>query len=57
MDAFVDPNGDAAESKLHFVQKKRAEDCVYISDPSDAERPMGLNLLEWKRPEDKGTIL
>lgn len=53
---FVDPNGDAAESILRFIPKERAEDVVYF-DPSDAERPMGLNLLEWKRPEDKDYLI
>jgi hypothetical protein len=53
---FVDPNGDAAESVLRFVPKQRAEDVIYF-DPSDSERPMGLNLLEWKRPEDKDYLI
>lgn len=54
--AFIDPNGDAAEEVLRFVPKERAEDVVYF-DPSDAERPQGLNLLEWKRPEDKDYLI
>ena len=53
---FIDPNGDAAQEILRFIPKKRAEDVIYF-DPSDAERPMGLNLLEWKRPEDKDYLI
>jgi len=53
---FIDPNGDAAETVLRYVPKERAEDVVYF-DPSDTERPMGLNLLEWKRPEDKDFLI
>ena len=53
---FIDPNGDAADTILGFIPKERAEDVVYF-DPSDAERPMGLNLLEWKRPEDKDYLI
>ena len=53
---FIDPNGDAAEKILRFIPKERAEDVIYF-DPSDIERPMGLNLLEWKRPEDKDYLL
>lgn len=53
---FMDPNGDAAESVLSFIPKERAEDVIYF-DPSDSERPMGLNLLEWKRPEDKDFLI
>lgn len=53
---FIDPNGDAAETILRFVPKERVEDVVYF-DPSDSERPMGLNLLEWKRSEDKDYLI
>ena len=41
----IDPHGSLIESVLPFVQKNRADD-VIIFDPSDIERPMGLNLLE-----------
>ncbi|EKD56648.1 MAG: hypothetical protein ACD_58C00131G0023 [uncultured bacterium] len=53
---FIDPNGDAADLVLKFVPKERAEDVIYF-DPSDAERPMGLNMLDWKRPEDKDFLI
>ncbi|MCA9397602.1 ATP-binding protein, partial [candidate division WWE3 bacterium] len=43
--AFIDPHGDSVEELLRIVPKERAEDVIYF-DPSDTERPMGLNILE-----------
>jgi hypothetical protein len=42
---FIDPHGDAAEALLEFIPPERAEDVIYF-DPSNAERPMGLNIME-----------
>lgn len=53
---YMDPNGDAVEQILGMIPKSRAEDVVYF-DPSDTERPMGLNVLEWRRPEDKDFLV
>lgn len=53
---FIDPLGDAIESILAKIPKERAED-VILFDPSDTERPLGLNLLEWKRPEEKDFLI
>ncbi|MCD5385194.1 DUF87 domain-containing protein [Candidatus Gracilibacteria bacterium] len=41
----IDPHGDLVEDVLDFAPKERAKDIV-IFDPSDTERPMGLNMLE-----------
>lgn len=41
----IDPHGDLIEDILEYVPKERARD-VIIFDPSDQERPMGLNILE-----------
>ena len=41
----IDPHGDLVEDILHYIPKERAKD-VIIFDPSDSERPMGLNILE-----------
>ncbi|MEK7136913.1 MAG: type IV secretion system DNA-binding domain-containing protein, partial [Patescibacteria group bacterium] len=49
---LVDPHGDLIEDVLRYVPKERAKDIV-IFDPSDTERPMGLNLLEAKTDEEK----
>ncbi|MBI4032368.1 type IV secretory system conjugative DNA transfer family protein [Candidatus Berkelbacteria bacterium] len=54
--AYLDPNGDAIESILALIPKERAEDVILI-DPSDTARPMGLNMLEWKRPEDRDFLV
>jgi hypothetical protein len=48
----VDPHGDLIEDILAHVPKSRAKD-VIVFDPSDIERPMGLNLLEAKTNEEK----
>ena len=42
--AVVDPHGDLIEDALAHVPKERAKD-VIVFDPSDIERPLGLNLL------------
>ncbi|KKQ74933.1 MAG: hypothetical protein US95_C0014G0008, partial [Candidatus Woesebacteria bacterium GW2011_GWB1_38_5] len=42
---FIDPHGDAVEELLNLIPPERAEDVIYFN-PSDSERPMGLNLLE-----------
>lgn len=42
---FIDPHGDAAEELLEMIPPQRAEDVIYF-DPSDLERPFGLNMLE-----------
>lgn len=53
---FIDPLGDAIGHILQMIPKKRAEDVV-IFDPSDTELPCGLNLLEWKKPEEKDFLV
>lgn len=54
--AYLDPNGDAIETILQYIPKERAED-VIVFDPSDSERPIGLNILDWKRPEDRDFLV
>jgi hypothetical protein len=49
---IVDPHGDLVEDALAHVPKSRAQD-VILFDPSDTERPMGLNLLEATTDEEK----
>ena len=50
--AIIDPHGDFAEYVLSHVPKERADDVV-IFDPSDFERPIGLNMLEVKDEDQK----
>ena len=55
---FIDPHGDAIEDILSAIPKERAED-VIIFDPSDTERPFGLNMLEYdiNLPEQKTFVI
>lgn len=48
----IDPHGDLIEDILQYIPKERAKD-VIVFDPSDSERPMGLNMLEAKTPEQQ----
>lgn len=54
--AYLDPNGDAVEQILTLIPPERAKDVIYF-DPSDEHWPMGLNMLEWKRPEDRDFLV
>lgn len=48
----IDPHGDLIEDLLPYVPKERVKDVV-IFDPSDQERPMGLNILEAATPAQR----
>lgn len=48
----IDPHGDLIDNIIQFIPPQRAEDVIYF-DPSDTERPMGLNLLESHNEEQK----
>ncbi len=48
----IDPHGDLIDETLRYIPPTRAEDVIYF-DPSDTERPMGLNLLEAYSEEQK----
>jgi hypothetical protein len=56
--AVLDPHGDLIEKILSLTPRERAED-VILCDPSDLERPLGLNMLEYdaSRPEQKTFIV
>ncbi len=49
---IIDPHGDFIEDVLPHIPKERAED-VILFEPFDQERPMGLNMLEVSREEEK----
>lgn len=55
---FIDPHGDAIEDILTAIPRERAED-VIIFDPSDVDRPIGLNMLEFDaaHPEQKTFVI
>ncbi len=48
---FIDPH-DTVEKLLEHIPPERAEDVIYF-DPSDTERPMGLNMLEARTEDEK----
>ncbi len=51
---LIDPH-DLAEDLLAYIPPERAEDVIYF-DPSDTQRPMGLNLLEAYDEEQKHMV-
>ena len=50
--AVIDPHGDLVDDILTLMPPERAEDVV-LFDPSDMERPIGLNLLEATTEDQK----
>jgi len=54
--AVIDPHGDLIEGILPLIPPKRAED-VIIFDPSDTQRPVGLNIMEAYTEEQKHYIV
>jgi len=52
---IIDPHGDLVDDIVKYIPPERAEDVIYF-DPSDTERPMGLNLLEAYTEEQKHFI-
>lgn len=53
---FIDPLGDAIESLLQKIPTHRAKD-VILFDPSDTKHPFGLNLLEYRNPEERDFLI
>ncbi|HEY5713773.1 MAG TPA: type IV secretion system DNA-binding domain-containing protein [Candidatus Gracilibacteria bacterium] len=51
----VDPHGSLIEDLLPHVPKDRVDD-VIIFDPSDTERPLGINLLEAESEEEMDMV-
>ncbi len=54
--AVVDPHGDLVEDILQLIPPQRAED-VILFDPSDIERPMGMNMLEAQSEDQKHMVV
>ena len=48
----IDPHGEFVEDILELMPPERAEDVIYFN-PSDTERPMGMNMMEAKTEEQK----
>ncbi|MFH0987913.1 MAG: type IV secretion system DNA-binding domain-containing protein, partial [Parcubacteria group bacterium] len=53
---FIDPHGIDVEELLACVPKERAEDVIFF-DPTDTERPIALNMLEFDTPEQKTFVV
>lgn len=51
----IDPHGDFVEYVLQHVPKSRVDDVIYFN-PSDIDRPIGLNMLEAKTEEQKDFV-
>ena len=51
----IDPHGELVEELLPFVPRERADDVIYFN-PSDTDRPMGLNLLEADSPDERDLV-
>lgn len=49
---YIDPHGEEAELIAANIPEERKKDVIYF-DPSDTERPIGLNMLEAKTNEEK----
>ncbi|HEX9664451.1 MAG TPA: DUF87 domain-containing protein, partial [Patescibacteria group bacterium] len=52
----VDPHGDLVEDLLYSIPKERIDD-VIIFNPSDTDRPLGLNMLEYKNDDQKDFVV
>ena len=52
----IDPHGELVEELLAYMPVERAEDVIYF-DPSDAERPMGLNIMEAETEDQKHFVV
>jgi len=53
---FIDPLGDAIESLIKKIPTERARD-VILFDPADTSHPLGLNLLEFSKVEEKDFLV
>jgi len=53
--SVLDPHGDLIEEMLDYVPHDRLED-VIVLDPSDAEFPVSLNMLEITDPSQKNLM-
>jgi hypothetical protein len=52
----IDPHGEFVEDILQLIPPERAEDIIYFN-PSDLDRPMGLNMMEADSEEQKHFVV
>lgn len=53
---FIDPHGDDTDLILANIPKERMND-VIVLDPSDAERPLALNMLEYQNFDQRNFVV
>jgi hypothetical protein len=53
---LIDPHGEFVDDILQYIPRERAED-VILFDPSDVERPMAMNMLEFYSMEQKTFVI
>lgn len=55
---FIDPHGNDVQDILAHIPPERYDDVIYF-DPSNTDRPMALNMLEYNRafPEQKTFVV
>jgi len=53
---IVDPHGDFAEKIINYIPSNRINDVVYFN-PADMEFPIGFNILEVKKEEQKHLVV
>ncbi|HLB51997.1 hypothetical protein A3F07_03435 [candidate division WWE3 bacterium RIFCSPHIGHO2_12_FULL_38_15] len=51
----LDPHGETIDRVLEYIPEHRIKDVIYF-DPSDVERPVGLNLLEMEDMSQKNLM-
>ncbi len=54
--AVIDPHGDLIEDILRLMPPNRAED-VILFDPSDTQRPLGMNMLYGETEQQKHLVV
>jgi hypothetical protein len=52
---YIDPHGDTAEKLLDYIPSHRINDVVYFN-PADLDYPVGFNILETTRDEQKHLV-
>ena len=52
----IDPHGDLIDSILEHIPKDRVDDVVYFC-PGDTDRPIGLNMLEYRTEEQMDFVV
>ncbi|MBQ6438383.1 ATP-binding protein [bacterium] len=52
----IDPHGEFVEDILQMIPAERAEDVIYFN-PSDLERPLGMNMMEADTEEQRHFVV